>query len=192
MPDTDDAATNLAIHPDWSKTVRLTELWSSNVNRSFAGKEQRSSLTIRPRYALEYFQAGMTESESRRRVLDIRTEFNRPNVVPIWPDGAILDGAMTTPVSDDFASLDVALPLEYAEAYRLPLVVYLWTSALGGEFRTVTAINGTDLTFDGSSTLYPDGAHLFPCLPAIREPDAENLNSVDAERGIERIRWKTL
>lgn len=192
MADTDDAATNLAIHPDWSKRVRLTEIWQSNTTRSFAGKEQRSSLTRRPRYALEYFQAGMSESESRRRVLDIRTEFNRVNMVPIWPDGAILDGAMTTPVSDDVADLEVALPLEYAQAYNLPLTVYLWTSALGGEFRTVTAIADKTLTFDGSSTLYPEGAHLFPCLKAIREPDAENLNSVDAERGIERISFKTL
>jgi hypothetical protein len=188
MADTTDTPTNLAILPDWGKRILLAEIWDSNVTRSFAGKEQRSSKTVRPRYRLEYFVSGMTAAESRRRLQAIRTEFNRPNVVPIWPDGAILDGAMTLPVADDVGTLVDAIPL----GYETPFVAYLWTEALGGEFRTVTAMTGTSVTFDGSSTLYPDGAHFFPCRLAIREPDAENLNSIDVERRVERIRFKTL
>jgi hypothetical protein len=188
MADTDDTPTKLAILPDWNRRVRLVEEWDSNATRSFAGKEQRSAKRVKPIYRLEYFRSGMTETEARRRLLAIRSEFEGPLIVPFWPDGGVLASTMTTPVSDDVAVLENALP----DGYDSPFEVYIYDEANGGEFRTVTSVSGASLTLDGSSTLYTTGAFVFPCRKVIREIDAEGLNSINAETGIERIRYLSL
>ena len=101
MADTDDAKTNLALLPDWGKRIAFVQQFDGNVTRSFGGKEQRSARRVRPTFRLEYFRSGLTVIESRRRLQEIRGEFNQPLIVPIWPDGVLLDGDMTNPVSDD-------------------------------------------------------------------------------------------
>lgn len=188
MANTDDAATNLAIPPDWNRRVRMSEVWDSSVSRSFAGKEQRSAKRVRPIYRLEYYRAGMTAAEARRRLLSMRSEFEKPLIVPIWPDGGILAATMTTPVSDDVLVLSNELPA----GYEAPFKVYLYDTANGGEFRDVVSVSTVSLTLDGSATLYPAGAHCFPCMKAIREVDAEGVNSINAESGVERLRFTTL
>lgn len=188
MPDTTDTPTPLAILPDWGRRVSLVEQWESSLTRSFAGKSQGSSKRIRPTFRLEYERAGMTAAEARRRLLSIRSEFNGPLTVPIWPDGGVLSGAMTLVTGDDRVPLSDPLP----DGYAFPFEVYIWTEADGGEFRTATEVNGLELTLDGSSTLYGSGAHCFPCRDAVREVDSEALNLIDAETGVERVRFLTL
>jgi hypothetical protein len=186
MPDTTDTPTQLAILPDWGKRVRLVEQFETNLTRSFSGKSQASAKRIRPTYLLEYQRSGLTEAEARRRLLAIRSEFEKPLTVPIWPDGGEV-ASMSLVTGNDEVTLSEALP----EGYSVPFDVYLWTSS-AAEFRTVTAVAGAVLTLSGSSTIFAAGAHCFPCRTAVREVDAENLNSINAVSGIERIRFKTL
>jgi hypothetical protein len=188
MGNTTDTPTNLAILPDWKRRVTLTEQWDTNLTRSFGGKGQSSSKRVRPTYRLEYTRAGLTAAESRRRLLAVRAEFEVPLIVPIWLDGAVLSGDMTLVTGND----RVPLGEIFVNGYDLPFVVYIWTEAAGGEFRTVTSFSGATLTLDGSGTLYAAGAHCFPCRLAVRELDSEALNLIDAETGVERVRFLTL
>ena len=188
MADSDDSATDQALLPDWGKKVTLTQIWDTNVTRSFAGKEQRSAKRVRPTFRLEYFRSGLTALEARRRLQAIRGEFEGPLIVPIWPDGVVLDGNMTTPISDDTIPIGTNLPQGYSVGDK----VFLWDAATGGEFRTLLTIEDGSLTVSGSSTLYTTGAFCFPCLKAIREPDSEAINSIDVEAGTEKVRYLTL
>lgn len=185
MPDSDDTPTRLAILPDWNEGVRLVEEFDSNASRSFAGKEQRSAKRTRPKYRLEYIRSGLIAAEAKRRLIEIRLEFEGPLIVPIWPDGTVLQEAMSVQTS---ALLDTNIPDEYST----PFDVYLWTPDIGGEFRTVTSNSSRTLTLSGSGTLYPTGAFIFPCKRATREIDFDAIDSIDIETGTEKVRFLTL
>lgn len=185
MANTDDTPTQLAILPDWQKGVTLLEQYSSNHQRCFSGREQRSANRVRSIYRMDYYRSGMTEAEARRRLISIRSEFEGPLTVPMWTDGAVLQS--------DMVGVSVAiLDSDFIDSYEAPFDVYLWNPTQGGEFRSVTSYASRQLTLSGSGTLFTSGSFAFPCVLAIRELDSEAINSIDIETGEERVRLVTL
>jgi hypothetical protein len=185
-PDTRDAPTRQAIHPDWAAGVTLKQIYSSAVQVSYSGVEQRQTKREKPIYKMAYQRGGLTEAEARRRLQEIRAEYRLPLTVPLWPDGIPLQQTMTGATA---AVLDLN-PID--GEWETPLDLYLWTRALGGEFRSCTVVSGRNLTLDGTGTLYPIGSLVFPCRTMVRDPDSTTLTPIDLEEGIERLKFRTL
>lgn len=186
IPDTTDTPAQLAILPDWAAGVELVQAFSSAVQTSAAGIEQRQTKADLAGYKMRYQRGGMSEAEARRRLQAIRAEFRQPLTVPLWPDGIGLQAGM---VGATAAVLDLD-PI--AGEWLTPLALYFWNRAQGGEFRTCTGISGRNLTLSGSGTLYTAGSLVFPCRTMIREAEGETLQTVDLQTGTETLIFRTL
>lgn len=184
--DSDQAAERFALLPDWREGVRLTQAFTSTVNTSRSGLEQRQRRRQRPVYHLEYQRTALTPAEAQGRLDAIKDEFRKPLTVPFWTDGIVLQSSMTVATA---ALLD-SNPI-LAE-WNAPFDVFLWDPSLGGEWRTLTVINGRNLTFSGSGQLFPAGAFVFPSRRMIREAGDVMGALVDVQSGREIVRLRTL
>jgi hypothetical protein len=186
IPTTDDTPTRVALLPDWREGVRLTQEFVSTVQTGRFGLEQRSRKRKRPIYSLEYTRTGLTADEAKQRLEAIRAEYRGPLIVPLWCDGIPLQSDMT----DDNAALLDSNPI--TGEWVAPLDVFIWSDALGGEWRECIAVSGRNLTLDGSGTLYPAGSFVFPSRVMIREASEGMLSAVDIASGSENHRYRTL
>lgn len=185
-PTTDDTATRIALPPDWREGVNLTQVFETTVQRSRAGLEQRNRRRNRAKYILEYTRTGLTPAEAKGRLEAIRAEYRGPLIVPMWTDAIALQSNMVSATS----ALLESNPVD--NEWEAPFDVWLWTSDFGGQWRTVTAIDGRNLTLSGTGTLYPAGALVFPSRVMIRENAESMLQVIDLNSGVESHRYRTL
>lgn len=186
MITTDDTAVRVAMMPDWREGVTLTQAFETSVQRSRRGQDQTASRRKSAIYRMEYTRTGLTPAECRDRLAAIRAESRSPLIIPLWPDGIPLQTSM---IGVGSASLD-SNPID--GEWVAPMDVFIWSDALGGQWRTVTAISGRNLTFSGTGTLYLAGALVFPGRRMVREISEGMLTGVDVASGTEQHRYRTI
>jgi len=186
-PSTEDAATFLAIPPDWAAGVSQTTTYRTDINRSRRGLEQRSQRTRRPALTMEY-QWTANDSQARRRIENAVSQARGPLYVPWWPHGMLTQTAMT---------IDTEVRLEsnpIAEEWDRDGWLYLWHRETGAEFRQVVSRAGSIITLSGTGPflLFPAGSHAFPVRLATREA-AEQINQIARTRTVdETLTFRTL
>lgn len=186
-PNTDDTPVQLALEPDWSQGVQLTVEFSSAVQRSWAGRDQRQRKWEKPRLKIQYRRTGLTPAQAKARILEVRSETRQPIMGPVWPDGVPLQNAMTGAGATG-ALLDQN-PVHDWEGID---TVWIWNRSLGGEFRSLTSVTGRTLVLGGSGTTYPAGAFVFPCRIMTRETSDQALEPINLETGTETVEFMTL
>lgn len=185
-PTTDDAPVRCAFMPDWSMGVSLTSSFLTSVSISRKGLEQRIRRRVKPIYQLEYTRTGLTPEEARNRLREVQAEFRGPLTVPMWTDGIGLQAGMVSATS----ALLESNPID--EEWLAPFDVYLWHPTAGEEWRTCTEVDGRNLTFSGTGTLFPVGTLVFPSRAMLREASEGAMRIVDVESGEEIHRYRTL
>lgn len=182
---TDDTPVELAILPDWSQAVEVQIQFSTAVQRSWSGRDQRSRKREKPLKIQRYNHTGLTEQEARSRLLALKEESRQPVYTPFWADGIPI---AVMPTANDL-TLDVA-PIE-GEWDNLDKV-YIWDEVNGGEFRDLTSVIARDLVLGGTGTIYPAGAFVFPCPKQVREPGETMIQRNDILDGNEIVVFRTL
>lgn len=188
MADTNDTPTRLALFPDWQQGIEATIEFATSVTRSYSGRDQRHRKRVRAHRKIRYQRSGLTPAEAASRIQAIRDEIRLPLEAPFWPDGITLQQTMG---SQTEMLLDVE-PIDGEWTADLVGAVFVWTRALGGEFRTMTAISGRNITLSGTGTIYPAGAWVFPCPVMIRVNGDDAYRPINLETGTELVEMQTL
>jgi len=183
--DTDDTPLEQALEPDWREGISLEVHWSSSVNRSWSGRDQRQRKWEEPQLKMTYRRSGLTATQARARILSLRTEARQPIKCPWWPDGVPLQSNMPSVTA---ASLDQN-PVHNWDGIDL---VWIWDRDNGGEFRDLTLVSGRDLTFSGTGTQYNAGAIVFPCRLCVRQLSDRQVEPINIATGTEQVSYKTL
>ena len=106
---------------------------------------------------------------------------------PMWPDGIPLQSTMTG-VGATNAQLNQNPVNEWADI----TVVWIWSRALGGEFRSVASVATRTVTLSGTGTAYPTGAFVFPCRLMVRAVTEDSFQPINLATGTETVEFKTI
>lgn len=186
-PNTDDTPLQLAIEPDWSLGIELGVEFSSSVQRSWAGRDQRQRKREKPLITMRYEKKGLTPTEAKARILGIRDESRQPIMGPLWPDGIAIQTTMT-----GVGATNVQLNENPVHEWSDITVVWIWNRALGGEFRSVASVVTRTVTLSGTGTAYPTGAFIFPCRLMLRVVTEEAVQPINLSTGTETVEFKTI
>ena len=186
-PDTDDTPLQLALEPDWEQGIKLEKQFSTSVQRSWAGRDQRQRKWEKPRLKMSYQRSGLTAAQAKVRIQAIRDELRQPIMGPVWPDGVPLQSTIS-----GAGATNASLNQNPVNEWDGITAVWIWDRANGGEFRTVVSVVTRTVTLSGTGRAYTAGAYVFPCSLMVREISDKQLQPINLETGTEKVEFRML
>ena len=166
----------LPLSPDWASTVKERLQWSTDVQRSQGGLEQRIRLLDQPRRAWTMVLRALTGEAVRRWESIIFRQQPGRFAVPVWTDGQRLPAAL--PAASVSVPGIVTAGLDFVDGG----LAVLWRSAEDFEPITITTVGSGELQlYSPTLATWPAGTRLYPAQLA-RMASSQRLR-----RPIERV-----